>query len=299
MFRARNTRNRRACLYIFNQMEGAELIVFDTETTGLDPKKDYIVELAAQKYKIQNRQLSLIEEIDIFIRPPFLMDEKVVSIHGISNEFLESRETEEMLFDEINKFFGERPLVIGHNIEFDTAMMTSLYQRNRSQFTPWAVLDTLEMARDVIYGKDVENYTLGYLAKLLGLDAGLTFHRAIDDVKATSRLLNYCYKEYQEKNDIPSNQKKKLYVNRFWFWKGYNKNQSGIYVDTNLGKLYYSTYSKEWKSSGIALEEYDIDAVEEQVIRTMGIPNSKELGKMTEKKFRDIKAQRKKEGVYL
>lgn len=299
MYRARNTVNRRACLYIYDKMENQEFIVFDTETTGLKPETDYIVEFSAQKFRIENHRAVLVEEIDIFIRPPFAMEQKIVDIHGISNEFLENKMMEDVMLGDIQNFFGDKPLVLGYNVDFDVAMLQAMYQRQGQTFRPFAVLDVLEMTRDVIYGKDVENYHLGEIVEMLGIGAGLTFHRAIDDVKATFRLLEYCCQEYRSNPVLAREKREHLYVNRIYFWKGFNKKQSGIYVETNLGKVYYSTFLKAWQSSSVKLEQMDIDTMEREVIQTLGISGSKELGKMTEKKFLAIKNTKKAAGVYL
>lgn len=299
MYRARNTVNRRACMYIYDQMENQEFIVFDTETTGLKPETDYIVELSAQKYRIENHKAVLSEEIDIFIRPPFAMDQKVVDIHGITNEFLENKMTEEMLIQEIADFFGTQPLVLGYNVDFDVAMLQAMYNRNGMVFSLWASLDVLEMTRDLIYGKDVESYKLGEIVQMLGIDGGLTFHRAIDDVKATFRLLEYCRQEYRANPVLSKAEREHLYVNRIYYWKGFNKKQSGVYVETNFGRIYYSTFLKAWQSSAVDLGKMDIDTMEVEVIRTLGLSGNKELGKMTEKKFLEIKSMKKAAGVYL
>lgn len=294
MHRARNTYNKRACLWLLGS--GQEFIVFDTETTGKKSESDYIVELAAQKYRASNGRVELISEIDIYIKPPFKMEQAVIDIHGITNEFLERKLPETMLFNEIRSFFGNNPIVVGYNIDFDVAMTKSLYRRNSEEFKPMIAIDVLEMVRDIIYGKDNENYKLGYITESLGLDTGLTFHQAIDDVKATTRILSYCYKEYISH---PTVQGQKLYVNRVYYWKGYNKKQSGVYVETNMGRIYFSTFLKAWQSSQVELEKMDIDALERDVIGRLCISGIKELGRMTEKKFGLIKDEQKKRGVYL
>ena len=80
MYYARNTRTHRNCMQLIEGKEDRTFIVFDTETTGLDPQKDYIVELAALKYQIKEQKPVLLEQLNLYIRPPFAMDDKVVEI---------------------------------------------------------------------------------------------------------------------------------------------------------------------------------------------------------------------------
>lgn len=297
MYRARNLKNRKNCKLLFEGKEGLEFIVFDTETTGKNPADSYIVELAAIKCKVHNKKAVEIERINVYIKPPLPMTQTVIDIHHITNEFLEDKPTEESVFTYIHTFFGDNPVVVGHNVEFDIDMVKAMYQRNDKEFKPQIALDTLEMARDLLTLKEVENYKLGTLTEIYGLDAGLTFHNALDDVRATLRVLNTFYDEYEKLPPVQN--KQRIYVNSIYYWKGFNKNQMGIYLDTNLGKMYYSTNQKAWYSSEIDLDTVDIDYMEKEILKRMQLASLKEFGRLTEKKFKELKAKLREQRIYL
>ena len=149
MSRARNLKTRKNTTLLFEGKEGLRFIIFDTETTGIKPEKDRIVELAAIKYEVHNKVAKEIDTLHIYIKPPFLMEQKIVNIHGITNEFLMDKPTEENVFNQIKEFFGKEPVVAGHNIAFDIEMLNALYMRQGEYFTSKVSLDTLEMARDL------------------------------------------------------------------------------------------------------------------------------------------------------
>lgn len=192
-------------------------------------------------------------------------------------------------FSEIQEFFGENALLVGYNVDFDIDMLRGMYKRQKTELKFWYKLDVLEMARDILYGKEIEDYSLSTLIRHLGLDSGITFHQADDDVLATWRLMEYCYNEYKELRKTQPSSLEHVYINSIYFWKGYNKFQQGVYLNTSLGKMYYSTFQKAWFSSNINLERVDIDAIEREVLIRMGIDSNKELGKMTARKFENIK----------
>lgn len=292
MYRARTHVNQKACICMYEDtmhMQYHDIIVFDTETSGVKPSKDYIVQLSARKFKNEGGELILKDKRNIYIRPPFFLDKKNIDIHGITNKFLQDKQTEEDAFSEIQEFFGENALLVGYNVDFDIDMLRGMYKRQKTELKFWYKLDVLEMARDILYGKEIEDYSLSTLIRHLGLDSGITFHQADDDVLATWRLMEYCYNEYKELRKTQPSSLEHVYINSIYFWKGYNKFQQGVYLNTSLGKMYYSTFQKAWFSSNINLERVDIDAIEREVLIRMGIDSNKELGKMTARKFENIK----------
>lgn len=297
MYYARNSYNKRCCMALMQKCIGRTFIVFDTETTGINKEKDYIVEFAAMKYIVKNSQVpELIDKIDLYMRPPFLMDQKVIDIHGITNEFLMDKPNEKDCIQKIEDFFGDRPIILGYNIDFDYAMLSSLFQRNNRQLQVSAILDVMEMGYDVCFGNEFKDHKLSTLVSALGLDAGLDFHNALDDTIATYRLLLYCYEEY--KNSAPPLNEEPVYVNSVYYWKGFRKEQAGVYLKTNLGNIYYSTFLKRWCSSQVNLQICNIDAMESYVLRKLNISLS-EFGKMTQKKFDLLKTACKERGIYL
>ncbi len=293
-FRARSTKHMRNTIRLFEEIEGREFIIFDVETTGLNPKEDTIIEFAAIKYKVNNRKLSVVDKKDIFIKPKKTLSDKVISIHHITNEFLSDKPLEDEVFYEIKQFFGNKPIVGGYNISFDSSMIREMYSRHGIEFITTVELDILEMSRDIISNKETQNYKLESIATLYGVEEGLSFHSAIDDVIATGRLLIVFYNEYKNKQQVLFNQNlETVHINYMYFWKGFNKNQTGLYLSTNLGKIWLSTYCKSWQSTQVDLSKVDIDALEREVIKRTGLGFT-DLAKLTEAKYEKLKEEKGK-----
>ncbi len=290
MYKARSQRGRNNCITLFEGLDGIEFIVFDTETTGLDKKVDYIVQLSAIKYRITNHVMNQIDELNIYIKPPFYMDQKVIDVHHITNEFLQDKPSEDIVIDSVTEFFGSAPVIAGYNSNFDIGMMEAMYKRCRKEFKYVVHLDVLQMARDIVNPDETEDYKLGTITKLYDLDDGITFHDSLMDVKATARLLGVFYNEYKKNgSDIP---KRTLTVNYMYFWNGFNKSQKGLYVDTNMGKIYFSTFHKYWCSTAVDLSQFDITALEKGILAKTGL-SFEEFSKLTEAKFNKLKEQGK------
>lgn len=283
MYNARHQKDKKHCLNLFEH--NLTYILFDTETTGKE-KDAYIIELAADKYEVKDGHVAKIDSMDLYIKPPFMMSPSVIAIHGITNEMLKNEPEEKDQIDTIEAFFDKKCVLVGYNIEFDIQKMQAMYKRCGKEFKYPAKVDALDFARDLLFSQ-TEDYTLGTVTSYLGLHHGIKYHNAAGDIEVTQRFLRYCYTEY--KDHIESPHTEQLYVNYYNYWKGHNKGQCGLWVTTNQGKLYFSTYYKRWFSSEINLDLIDIDALEDYLLEKLGITYG-ELEKITEKKFKEKKA---------
>lgn len=258
------------------------IAVIDTETTGINSNKDRIVQFSGKKYRIRDQKMEQIAEMDIYIKAPFPMPEAAMRVNGITDEFLADKPSEEDVVAEICAFM-EGSILVGYNVDFDIRMISALCDRTHTPLQCSGKMDVLEVARDFVEKKEVQNHKLETISKYFGIDEGITFHSSIDDVEATARLLLLFYTMYCEQ-DMHGEGKTKLFIEYTYFWKGYRKEQAGVYVQTNLGKVYFSTYKKEWCSSQLDLTQIDLDALETDILVRLGITYD-ELSKMTEKKY--------------
>lgn len=120
-------------------------VVFDTETTGLDPiGGDRIIEIAA--IEIINDKLT--DNIfHLYINPERDVPDSAVKIHGISSEFLVDKPIFINIIDEFLEFIGD-DTIIAHNAEFDLKFINEELRRaGRPALENNPVIDTLALAR--------------------------------------------------------------------------------------------------------------------------------------------------------
>ncbi|MBD3824858.1 MAG: 3'-5' exonuclease [Epsilonproteobacteria bacterium] len=106
--------------FLFNLCSEDEYIVFDTETTGLNPKKDEILSIGAVKIK-ENKILSS-QTFEVYLKPSGKIDAKSIEIHRIRPCDLEDAEEPQKAIEDFLNFIGCRTLV-GYYLEFDVAMI--------------------------------------------------------------------------------------------------------------------------------------------------------------------------------
>ena len=173
------------------EYETRDVVVFDTETTGLDVFADDVVQLAA----IKVRRGRVVDSMDIFIEtsrelPSMLGDvvNPLVEEYG-RHPHLTHREALERFAD-----FAYGCAIIGHNTTFDYQIMEHNMRRyapHLSMTAGWPTyLDTLKLAR-LLHPRQ-HSYKLKDLLAQLGLE-GENSHLASDDIVATLSLMVHCY----------------------------------------------------------------------------------------------------------
>lgn len=159
-----------------NEILVPNYVAFDTETTGLIPEQDHIIEVGLVKFNNGEP----VDRWTSLIKPQGKVGLKTLRLTGIALEDIEDGVLLSDVCAEIEKFRGDLPLV-GHNPEFDEAFLS----KSIPGFPGVLVYDTLELARIVYPG--FKTYKLSDLAQNLNIilsDA----HRACDDAEASGIL---------------------------------------------------------------------------------------------------------------
>ncbi|HTP91477.1 MAG TPA: DNA polymerase III subunit epsilon [Xanthobacteraceae bacterium] len=120
-------------------------IVFDTETTGLDPLQgDRLVEIGC--IELVNR-FPTGKTFHWYFNPERDMPEAAFKIHGLSIEFLKDKPLFAEKADELAAFLGDAQLV-AHNAMFDLSFLNAELERaSRATVSRERMIDTLLLAR--------------------------------------------------------------------------------------------------------------------------------------------------------
>lgn len=120
-------------------------IVFDTETTGLDPVQGHrLVEIGC--VELLNR-FPTGKTFHRYINPERDMPPEAFAVHGLSIEFLKDHPLFVTVADEFLAFIGDAPLV-AHNGYFDLSFVNfELARASKPAFGRERIVDTLMLAR--------------------------------------------------------------------------------------------------------------------------------------------------------
>ncbi|MDP2077906.1 MAG: 3'-5' exonuclease [Sulfuricurvum sp.] len=109
--------------WLLNSYEGDEVVVFDTETTGLNTKTDAVLSIGA--VKIRGDKILTSQSFEVFLKPAKEISAESIKIHHIRPCDLEQALEPLEGVRKFLEFIGNRPLV-GYYLEFDMAMVNRL-----------------------------------------------------------------------------------------------------------------------------------------------------------------------------
>lgn len=120
-------------------------IVFDTETTGLDPYQGHrLVEIGC--VELVNR-FATGRTFHRYINPERDMPQEAFAVHGLSIDFLRPQPLFEGIAEELLDFIGDAAL-IAHNATFDLNFLNAELERiKRAAISRDRLIDTLLLAR--------------------------------------------------------------------------------------------------------------------------------------------------------
>lgn len=156
-----------------------EYVTLDIETTGFNPQKHKIIEIAICKVKDGD----IIDEYTTLVNPKQPIHQAITEITGITNNELEKAETIDIVIPKILEFIGQLPIVLHHSyyvMGFIKQNCTNLNINLDNQ-----VIDTLPLCKKQL--PDLKIYTIKAISKFLEND-NVEIDRLIDYARWTFRV---------------------------------------------------------------------------------------------------------------
>ena len=178
---------------IIREHKGKSLLQFpnnftliDLETTGLDPRRDDIIEISALKV----RDGKVIDKFDTLINPGYEISDFITELTGITNEMLIGAPTIEPILLLIQEFIGN-DIIMGHNVNFDINFLYDNLVFYLDNCLKNDFVDTLRLSRKVF--PELEHHRLCDISSVLSVDVEIS-HRALSDCYTTLS----CYQRLRE-----------------------------------------------------------------------------------------------------
>lgn len=190
------------------------LVLFDTETTGLQFSRDEIIEFAAVVVEKRDGQAQVVREYDelVSLSPVGFVPPKIEALTGITTQDIRERGlSKARVCRDIAEMFQGNTLLLAYNAHFDLSFLYYMLLRDGDP----AILKGKDKLDLLTVYKDRHSYphrlcnaidTYGLAGKVVNS------HRAVDDVLATVAVME---EMEREKDDLL------CYVNLFGFHPKY------------------------------------------------------------------------------
>jgi len=152
------------------------LVIVDIETTGFDPERDRIIEIAAALLEGPE----VVERFHTLVDPERPLPHEIIKLTGISDDDLKGAPSPESAVRQLAEFVSGRD-VVAHNVSFDRSFITRVAAPGA---LPGAWIDSLQSA--LIAFPRLKSHRLRDLAEAFGTCT--PSHRAADDVEALASL---------------------------------------------------------------------------------------------------------------
>jgi DNA polymerase III epsilon subunit-like protein len=180
-------------------------LIIDTETNGLNPVVDKVIEIGGivAEFNIEKNQLEYIASYHSLIYMESMLDEKVTNLTGITLEDLQNAPKKHVVQEEWDAFLDKYKIthILGHSLIFDTSFL-----KGNGFNLPKAIeIDTLDFAKIVLI--DSKALNLDFINQSNDLNqyfprpeelSLLNHHRALYDAFLAGGLYNFLFKRLKE-----------------------------------------------------------------------------------------------------
>ena len=189
------------CQRLINRFESpnmADMVVYDLETTGINPKRAEIVEIAAQRLSLIGDE---VEQFYSLVKPPGgRIPYSATRIHRITEEDVENAPEIEMVLPELVGFIQDR-ILIGHNVaEYDNLILGRDLRRYLKTDLSAPHYDTLATARRLF---PRQRCNMGALAEKFEIEHD-HLHGALEDVRVNREIFKELIKIDSYKREVKS-----------------------------------------------------------------------------------------------
>jgi len=190
-------------------MQSSIFVAFDTETTGLYPGFDQIVEIGACRFN----NGEVIDTFETLVNPERDIPPEITDIHGITEDMVKDSPNGEVAVADFIKYIGDDPL-LAHNASFDERFISFVCHKYGFKAPGNALFDTLLLTRRLF--PELRSHGLASLTDIFGIPHKVK-HRSMPDVMGTRGVFIECIERLKAKDIVTRKQFEQWYGDPLYF----------------------------------------------------------------------------------
>jgi len=161
-------------------------VVFDCETTGLNPKRDKILSIGA--VKVSRGIIDVSKCFEVYLAQNF-SNQDSIKIHGILPNGQEQKISRQRAIEEFLKYIGNS-ILVGHNIKFDLLIINQYLRSFVNDKLKNFSIDTLTLYKRIATGRNISSlsFSLDYICDEFNIPRS-DRHTAAGDAWMTAIIL--------------------------------------------------------------------------------------------------------------
>jgi DNA polymerase III subunit epsilon len=180
------------CLHFFywsdTRHQGESFVVYDLETTGLDPEQDEFIQIAAMRFSAGCLRPE--ETYFRFARPRRPISSFIESYTGVGNHHVADASRPEEVLCEFAAWSGDSTLIAHNGLRFDSKFLAATCRRHGLPMREIHSIDSIRMSKMLFGSTRGTGHSLDHLVSRLRIDGhGIRRHDARGDVEILGRAV--------------------------------------------------------------------------------------------------------------
>lgn len=184
-------------------LQNRPLIFLDTETTGLNPERHEIIDIALVFDRSVAERIGIIHLLQVDGEEAYFKSKvKPLHIHLAEPEALRVNKYTEEGWKNAPTFEAIAPVLLtllkeglyaGHNVTFDLDFLKQAFKRiGLEPYLGYHKIDTVAFAYAFLVPKGLKKLSLDEIRKFIPLESQGTTHEALTDARDAKRLYQHC-----------------------------------------------------------------------------------------------------------
>ena len=167
---------------------GESFVVYDLETTGLNPEEDEFIQIAAMRFSAGC--LCPEDTYFSFARPRRSISSFIESYTGVGNRHVASASRPEEVLCEFATWSGDSTLIAHNGLRFDSKFLAATCRRHSLPMREIHSIDSIRMSKMLFGSTRGTGHSLDHLVTRLRIDGqGIRRHDARGDVEILGRAV--------------------------------------------------------------------------------------------------------------